>query len=55
VLEHFRFARHEESGVSTDLPEMGVPEAVFDDAINKTQGNRMIFHFAVVKIVEPKR
>jgi hypothetical protein len=51
-LEHFGLGWHEESWVSTDLTELRVSEAVFDDAVNETQSNWMIFHFGVVKIIQ---
>jgi hypothetical protein len=43
---------HEESGVSTDLSELRVSEAVLDNAVDEAKSYWMIFHLGVVKIVE---
>lgn len=55
VLEYLGLGGHEEPGVSTYLPKLGVTEAVFDYTIDETQGDGMIFHFGAVQIIEPKR
>jgi len=45
LLEHLGFGWHEEARVATDLPQVGVTEAVFNDAVDEAEGDRMVFHF----------
>jgi len=52
VLECLCLGWHEESGVSTDLAELGVSKTVLDDAVDETKSNWMVLHFRVVKIIE---
>jgi len=50
-LEHLRLGWHEETGVSANLPELRVSEAVLDDTIDEAQCDGMVLHFGVVKII----
>lgn len=43
---------HEESRVSPDLPELGVPEAIFDDTVDEAQSDRVVFHLRIIKIIQ---
>ena len=52
ALEHFRSRWHEESGVSTNLPELGVSKAVLDDTVDEAQSDGVVFHFGVVQVVQ---
>lgn len=52
ALEHLRLGWHEESGVPADLPELGVPEAVLDDAVDEAQRDWVVLHLGVVEIIE---
>lgn len=52
VLEDLGLSGHEEPRVPTDLPELRVSEAVFDDTVNETQSNGVVLHFGVVEVIE---
>lgn len=52
VLERLSLGWHEESGVSTDLAELGVSQGVLDDGVDEGKGNWVVLHFGVVKIVK---
>ena len=44
--------RHEESWISTDLAQLGVPETVFDDAVDEAEGDGVVLHLGVVELLE---
>jgi hypothetical protein len=50
-LEYLRLSGHEESRISPDLPKLRVPEAIFDDTVDEAQGDRVVFHLRIVKII----
>jgi hypothetical protein len=52
VLECLCLGWHEESGVFTNLAELGVSQTVLDDAVDELKSNWMVLHFGVVKVVK---
>lgn len=52
MLECFRSGWHEESGVSTDLPQLRVSETILDDAIDEAQGDWVVLHLGAIQFVE---
>lgn len=51
-MEDLRPRWHKESGVSANLPELRVSEAVLDDTVDEAKSYGMVFHFGVVEIIQ---
>jgi hypothetical protein len=52
VVEAFGLLWHEEARIAPNLSELGVPQAVLNDAINEGESHWVLFHLHAIEVIQ---